>query len=365
MTEEIARGTSSTSETGEGAVIAVYLVTYRRHEMLRRSLASVLAQTHRNVRIHVINDDPDDPEVGHIVAAAADSRAALFEPVAKRGATGSFGLVFEETAAEYVAMLEDDNWWEPAFLQSQVAVLENHAHALATVGNERIWREEHDGTWTNTGQTIWPFSEVREHRYTLESLCGGATYCNSSALIRVNRSHRMTVPNSIPVDVTEHFRDRTMLDTILLNGAPLTNYAETIKTARDTTGRRWSHYQQVLIGSCFVALQSQKSRKALARNLWHDIDSPTSPRAVSLILAGLATKEARALLWQAPLVALARGILTVVRRTGSLVKLQPQGPMAEAMAFLVGAPLTQSIANRADDVAQEARAVAAVGTSGR
>lgn len=351
MKDKIALGTASNSETGEEPLVAVYLVTYRRHAMLRRSLASVLAQTHRNVRVHVVNDDPDDPEVGQIVAAAADPRAALFEPVVKRGATGSFGLVFEETAADYTALLEDDNWWEPAFLQSQVGVLEHHAHALATVGNERIWREEPDGGWTDTGRTIWPFSEVREHRYLLESLCGGATYCNSSALIRVKRGRPMTVPASIPVDVTEHFRDRTMPDTILLNGAPLTNYAETIKTARDTTGRRWSHYQQLLTGSCFVALQSRKARKELARTLWLEIDRPTSPQAVGLVLAGLATPQARALLWQAPRIALARGILTAMRRSGSLVELAPHGPMAEAMAFLVSAPLTQSLAGRADALA--------------
>ncbi len=347
----MAPGTAGTPETAEAPLVTVYLVTYRRHAMLRRSLASVLAQTHRNVRVHVVNDDPNDPEVGQIVAAAADPRAALFEPVIKRGATGSFGLVFEETAADYTALLEDDNWWEPAFLQSHVGVLESHPGAMAIVGNERIWREEPDGGWTDTGRTIWPFLDLREHSYSLESLCGGATYCNSSALIRVKRSHPMAVPGSIPVDVTEHFRDRTMLDTILLNGAPLTNYAETIKTARDTTGRRWSHYQQLLTGSCFAALQSPQARKELARTLWQEIDRPTSPQAVGLVLAGLATPQARALLWQAPRIALARGILTAVRRSGSLVKLSPPGPMAEAMDFLVNAPLTQSLAGRADALA--------------
>jgi hypothetical protein len=329
-------------------IVAVYLVTYRRHAMLRRSLASVLAQTHRNLRVHVVNDDPEDAEVGDIVAAAADPRAALFEPVVKRGAPGSFGLVFEETAADYTALLEDDNWLEPEFLESQVAVLELRPQAIAVVGNERIWREDPDGGWTDTGRTIRPFSDLREHRYSLESLCGSATYCNSSALIRVRRNDSMAVPSSIPVDVTEHFRDRTMLDTILLNGAPLTNYAETINTARDTTGQRWSHYQQVLTGSCFAALQSPKARKELARTLWQQIDRPTSPQAVGLVLAGLATPQARALLWQAPRIALARRILTALRRSGSLVKLSRQGPMAEAMAFLTNAPLTQSLAGRAD-----------------
>ena len=43
-------------------LVAVYVVTFRRHQMLRRAIASVVAQTYANA-VKVVNDDPED-EVG-------------------------------------------------------------------------------------------------------------------------------------------------------------------------------------------------------------------------------------------------------------------------------------------------------------
>jgi glycosyltransferase involved in cell wall biosynthesis len=69
--------------------IAVYLITFKRHDMLRRSLRSALAQTHRNLVVRVVNDDPSDAGVQAILAEAGDPRALMFTPIAKRGATQS------------------------------------------------------------------------------------------------------------------------------------------------------------------------------------------------------------------------------------------------------------------------------------
>jgi hypothetical protein len=48
-------------------LIAVSLVTPRRHGMLRRWLSRVLGQTHRDLVVKVVNDDPDHHAVGQIV----------------------------------------------------------------------------------------------------------------------------------------------------------------------------------------------------------------------------------------------------------------------------------------------------------
>jgi hypothetical protein len=330
-------------EDGE-PLVAVYIVTYRRHVLLRRSIASVLCQSHRNLRVHVVNDDPDDPEVEKIVGSFADPRISVFDPMIKRGATGSFALVFEERDADYVALLEDDNLWEPGFIAGQVAILQGHSEIDVVVGNERIWREEQDGTWTNTDRTIWPFDDVRHHHFTLETICGSATYCNSSALIRVKRKAACAVPGCIPVDVTEHFRERNLAGGMLLNGDAQTDYAETLVTARSTRGHRWGHYQQLLIASSFIALHSPAARDRLARALWHKAGAPTSPRSVSLVLTGLAFPEARALVWRAGWLSRLRALAMLVRRRGALARPGADGDLKTALEFLVAAPLTQALA---------------------
>ena len=159
---------------GHPPLVAVYVVTFRRHQMLRRAIASVVAQTHRNIVIKVINDDPEDGDVLHIIHEIGDDRVSVFAPVERRGPTRNFNLVFEERDADYVSMLEDDNWWEPSFLEEQLRALRGHPAAPLVIGNERIWRELPDGGWLNTGRTIWPFTDLRVHNLRVEEICGSA-----------------------------------------------------------------------------------------------------------------------------------------------------------------------------------------------
>jgi hypothetical protein len=312
--------------------------------MLRRAIASVLAQTHRNIVVKVINDDPADHEVSRIVSSNDDDRISIFDPIAKRGATANFNLVFQECEADFVSLLEDDNWWEPQFLEMQIAALSFHPEAPLVVGNERVWREIAEGEWLDTGETIWPFEDVRMHRLGLDEVCGSAKICNSSMLVRVRPDRSLQTPESIPVDVTEHFRERLFGRDILLNGAPLVNYAETIRTARSSDGTTWTERQCLLIGSVFAAAQPER-RMSMASALWRACPQATSPRAVSLVLAGLAISEARSILLAAPVIAVARCAVSLARRSGRIgALLDLRRRLSGEFDFLASAPLTRQMA---------------------
>ena len=112
----------------------------------------------------------------------------MFAPVEKRGPTRNFNLVFEERDAEYVSLLEDDNWWEPSFLEEQLRALKGIPMLRLVVGNERIWRELQEGSWLDTGRTIWPFTDLRVQTLCVEECAGSARICNSSMLARVSRA---------------------------------------------------------------------------------------------------------------------------------------------------------------------------------
>jgi hypothetical protein len=312
--------------------------------MLKRAIGSVLNQTHTDLIVKVINDDPNDEEVAHIINDFSDPRARLFEPLQKRGATKNFNLAFQEREVPFIALLEDDNWWEPTFLESQLAILEQYPDAPIVVGNERIWKELPNGQWEDTEQTIWPFSDVRTHEITLESLCGSAKLCNSSILVRTSSAGEMQTPDFIPVDVTEHYRERLMPKAFPLNGKPLTNFAETITTARGR-GRWWGLHQIALIASVFVALPTKAGRAALAASLWRDVASPTSPRATTLVGVGVSFLEARSLVSCAPLAALTRAAISWTRHPERLTDiLRARTEMAREIDFLANTPLVKALA---------------------
>jgi glycosyltransferase involved in cell wall biosynthesis len=106
--------------------------------MLRRALESVLAQTHRHLAVTVINDDPRDSRVAEIVADLRDPRVALHMPVQNRGATANFNIAFAETTRPYVSLLEDDNWWEPTFVERMLGVLRDHPQSVLAVANAHL-----------------------------------------------------------------------------------------------------------------------------------------------------------------------------------------------------------------------------------
>ena len=328
-------------------MVEVFIVTYRRHEMLRRAIASVLRQTHTSVLVRILNDDPNDREVDSIVESFEDERLSVALPTLKRGATGNFNFAFAQAKAGYVSILEDDNWWEPTFLEEMFASLNGHPDIDVIVGNELIWKEMADGRWEDTAKTIWPFRNLRKYVFSLEAICGSAMICNSSMLIRVNSSKPMQTPNDIPVDVTEHFRERLFQHTILQLGKPLVNYAETINTARSVKGNIWGIYQILLIASVFIALKMSDDRLNLADSLWETCPLATSPRAVTLAATGIACREARSLFFKAPLKTKFRVALWIARSPRRLLDIVAGlTKYDQHLHFLVDAPLTQFLANK-------------------
>ena len=314
--------------------------------MLRRAIRSVLDQTYSNLVVRVVNDDPADLMVANILKEFDDPRVDLFLPVQKRGATRNFNLVFKETEAAYVSLLEDDNWWESTFIFDMLHILREHPKDTIVVGNETIWQEQLDGSWLNTERTIWEFRGLRSYEYELEAICGHAKLCNSSMLVRIEPRQNFLTPDNIPVDVTEHFRERLLPTKILLNGNPLVNYAETLQTARGQ-GYLWGQYQMVLIASAFAALSNDKYREDLANLLWANCTDPVSPRAVSLVGAGLVFREARHLLFAARFVALGRAAIWLLRRPERLrVLARTREELATQFDYLIKAPLTVALAER-------------------
>jgi glycosyltransferase involved in cell wall biosynthesis len=326
--------------------VAVYLVTHRRHALLKRALASVLAQSHRDLMVRVVNDDPSDREVERIIASAEDNRAALFQPCIRRGPTRNFNLMFSEREARYVSLLEDDNWWEPNYVAHMLSVLEANGDDFFVLSNERIWKEMPDASWNDTERCVWPFSDVRRHRLTINEVAGSARLCNSGMFFRLDGNRRLTTPDTIPPDVSEHFRERMLPRELLLSGAPLVNFALTRQTVRSNRGELWGFYHALLIGSLFVALHSPLARRLLAKHLWSECSDPTSPRGTSLMATALAIKEARSLLREAPALGLLRFTAWLARDPSRLFqyatarrKLQPE------LDWLVDAPLTREIAS--------------------
>jgi glycosyltransferase involved in cell wall biosynthesis len=277
------------------AQIRVYVVTYRRPHLLERALRSLLTQTHSAWVAEILNDDPDDPRVAALIARIADPRVVLSSPARRRGGTGNFNYAFQAAAEPYAAILEDDNWWEPEFLTTMMDALARNPDIALACGNERLWHEQAGGTWRDSGRTIWPVVSG-EKRFDWNSLdkCGSAKICNSSMIFRTAFSEAWRTPASIPIDVTEHFRERAVPHPILLVMTPLVNYGDTLVTHRSKARSVWASYQLLLVGSVF-ALTAPHRRAGLADDLWRKARKQMPLLSSTLLATGAFIPEAREL----------------------------------------------------------------------
>ena len=109
--------------------VSVAIRAYRR-DWLGGAIASVLAQTWRDFEL-VIYDDAGDLE--DVVAAFTDARIRYIRAAKKLEASGRFSAAIAHCRGRYIGVLDDDDRYEPRFLERLIAVLESDENIGAAV----------------------------------------------------------------------------------------------------------------------------------------------------------------------------------------------------------------------------------------
>ncbi|MFC7580142.1 glycosyltransferase family 2 protein [Schaalia naturae] len=106
--------------------VAVITRTRNRPVFLHRALRSVSAQTFEDLVHVVVNDGGDLAEVERAVAALPDRAAArvlVVDNEHQRGREAMVNVGLDATRSEFFAIHDDDDWWEPSFLERTIAHL--------------------------------------------------------------------------------------------------------------------------------------------------------------------------------------------------------------------------------------------------
>jgi glycosyltransferase involved in cell wall biosynthesis len=276
------------------AAIRVYLLACRRPAMLRRALASLLAQTFHDWVCELHNDAPEDDFPRRLVAELADSRITLHHHEKNWGALAAFNHACAGAPEPFFSILEDDNWWAPTLLARLLAALETHPEAPVAWANLRFWRETPDGSWINENRTLWPVVEAQVVPVAQPQLIqfDGPLHSNGAMLVRSSAAAhgRLILPPDVPFAAMENLRERFFRGPLLLVPEPLANFALTLGTARDGRLGRWAG-QQALLGAAF--LSRLKPPADAVERLWRSRRA-VRPRATSgLILAGIVARDLR------------------------------------------------------------------------
>jgi hypothetical protein len=248
--------------------VRVFILTFRRPELLRRALRSLLAQTFTDWTCEVHNDAPEDDTPRSILEelAPGDARFEYRHHTTNWGPVASFNMVFGGGAESLACLLEDDNWWEPFFLQTAVAAMAANPDAALGWTNMRIWQERADGSWVDTGRTIWqttsPPPIALQPPEILQAF--DALHSNGAMIFRPEKFRVRTVPVNTPFAIIEQLRERAATGTYIFIPTLSANFAITQQTARGTDPVDWMQAKLLVAASFFEAvLVDQNTLRAI------------------------------------------------------------------------------------------------------
>ena len=134
-------------------LVSIGLPTYNRAEMLRKAIASALAQSHRNIEL-VISDNASTDETEAICRefAAADGRVRYIRQEKNLGPTPNFVAVLEAADSEYFMWLCDDDWLDANYVEKCLAALLRDPETILAGGVAKYYEGnvfKYDGAVTN------------------------------------------------------------------------------------------------------------------------------------------------------------------------------------------------------------------------
>lgn len=113
--------------------VSVVIPLYNKADCIHRAIGSVLAQTHRDFTLIVVDDGSTDGS-GDIVHQISDPRIrAITQENSGVSAARNRGVA--EAAADWVAFLDGDDEWCPTFLERTIVFAEQHPDVVAVITN--------------------------------------------------------------------------------------------------------------------------------------------------------------------------------------------------------------------------------------
>ncbi|MFF2273363.1 glycosyltransferase family 2 protein [Agromyces sp. NPDC058136] len=140
------------------STVAIILRTRDREVLLRRSVASVAEQSYRDYTLVVVNDGGDPATVESVIAdfpgLASSTIVHNTESVGREEAVNVGAAADPAVAADYLAILDDDDSWAPDYLRRTVEALDASDDGGVAVRTEVVYERIDGDTVVELGREI-------------------------------------------------------------------------------------------------------------------------------------------------------------------------------------------------------------------
>ena len=118
-------------------LVSIVMPSYNTAGFIEESIKSVLAQTHENWELIIVDDCSTD-NTDEIVAFFDDPRIRYLKNEKNSGAAVSRNRALREAKGRWIAFLDSDDLWTPDKLQKQIAFMENCGYGFSYTDYEEI-----------------------------------------------------------------------------------------------------------------------------------------------------------------------------------------------------------------------------------
>ena len=106
--------------------VSIILPAHNRALLTCRAIESVLAQTHRDFELIVVDDASSDDTFGAVTPYMQDPRVKLIRNEVNRGPSGARNVGIEAATAALIAFQDSDDVWLPGKLAAQITTMARH-----------------------------------------------------------------------------------------------------------------------------------------------------------------------------------------------------------------------------------------------
>lgn len=104
--------------------VSIITPTYNRHDLLKRAIQSVLAQTYEDWEMIIVDDCPD-MSAEDIVRQFGDPRLIYIKHEKNKGGAAARNTGIKASAGQFIAFIDDDDVWLPEKLEIQMGQFAN------------------------------------------------------------------------------------------------------------------------------------------------------------------------------------------------------------------------------------------------
>jgi len=121
------------------ALVSVVMPVYNAAATLEKSVASVLAQSYRELELLAVDDGSRDDSLARLERlAAADARVRVLRMPANAGVAAARNLGLDAAQGRYIAFVDSDDGWLPHKLERQLAAMRARGARVSYTAYDRI-----------------------------------------------------------------------------------------------------------------------------------------------------------------------------------------------------------------------------------